>query len=266
MHDGVLVVLPDVVVDEDVLNSRVEGVDPERLPATDGVGVSDPPGGDGQDGGVKKRKKKATRRRDRSGGSTYVPVEVVLEASQTLGRAHVLVQASLAVAARHPLSGSAQHRRRLAAPDLPRRRVHVQLQRKRQDRSLLRDPRSTEDQPTPFPQRVLFFNWWRPAYWGAREGVIGLVLVLFKGASFTKHFLQAHSHMHMRNKSRGYVKRSIWCARLPKTHRGRKRHSANRYVVSPHLRIWMCSLCSPPGGSLIPMVLTLRSGRSGNSG
>lgn len=75
------------------------------------------------------------RRRDTSGGSTYVPVEVVPEASQTLCRAHVLVQASLAVAARHPLSSSAQHRRRLAAADLPRRRVHVQLQRERQDQS-----------------------------------------------------------------------------------------------------------------------------------
>lgn len=133
MHDGVLVILPDVVVDEDVLNSRVEGINPERLPATDGEGVSDPPGGDGQDGHGEKKQNKATRRRDRSGRSTYVPVEVVLEASQTLSRAHVLVQASLAVAARHTLSSSAQHRRRLAAADLPRRRVHVQLQRERQD-------------------------------------------------------------------------------------------------------------------------------------
>lgn len=49
MHNGVLVVLPDVVVDEDVLNSRVKGVDPERLPSMDGVVVNDPPGGDGQD-------------------------------------------------------------------------------------------------------------------------------------------------------------------------------------------------------------------------
>lgn len=57
MHDGVLVVLPDVVVEEDVLNSRVKGVDPERLPAMDGEGLSDPPGGDGQDGRVKKKKK-----------------------------------------------------------------------------------------------------------------------------------------------------------------------------------------------------------------
>lgn len=48
MHDGVVVVLPDVVVDEDVLDGRVEGVDPQRLPAADGEGVRGPPGGDTQ--------------------------------------------------------------------------------------------------------------------------------------------------------------------------------------------------------------------------
>lgn len=44
MHDGVVVVLPDVVVDEDVLDGWVKGVDPQRLPTADGEGVRGPPG------------------------------------------------------------------------------------------------------------------------------------------------------------------------------------------------------------------------------
>lgn len=44
MNDGVLVILADVVVYEDVLNVLVKGVDPQRLPPTNGVGIADPPG------------------------------------------------------------------------------------------------------------------------------------------------------------------------------------------------------------------------------
>lgn len=43
MDDGVLVVLPDVVVYEDVLHPLVKGVHPEGLPPTDGEGVGGPP-------------------------------------------------------------------------------------------------------------------------------------------------------------------------------------------------------------------------------
>lgn len=48
MHDGVVVVLPDVVVNEDVLDVKVKGVDPQGLPAADGEGVRGPPGWDTQ--------------------------------------------------------------------------------------------------------------------------------------------------------------------------------------------------------------------------
>lgn len=43
MDYGVLIVLPDVVVYEDVLDVAVEGVDPQWLPPTDGEGVTGPP-------------------------------------------------------------------------------------------------------------------------------------------------------------------------------------------------------------------------------
>lgn len=46
MHDGVVVVLPDVVVYEDVLDGPVEGVDPQWLSAADGESVRGPPGRD----------------------------------------------------------------------------------------------------------------------------------------------------------------------------------------------------------------------------
>lgn len=48
MHDGAGVILHDVVIDEDVLDGRVEGVDPQRLPTADGEGVRGPPGRDVQ--------------------------------------------------------------------------------------------------------------------------------------------------------------------------------------------------------------------------
>lgn len=44
MHDGILVILPYVVVYEDVLNILVKGVDPQRLPPTNGEGITSPPG------------------------------------------------------------------------------------------------------------------------------------------------------------------------------------------------------------------------------
>lgn len=44
MHDGVGVILPDVVVDEDVLDGQVKGVDPQWLSAADGESVGGPPG------------------------------------------------------------------------------------------------------------------------------------------------------------------------------------------------------------------------------
>lgn len=46
MHDGILVVLSDVVVDEDVLDMLVEGVHPQRLPPPDGEGITGPPEGE----------------------------------------------------------------------------------------------------------------------------------------------------------------------------------------------------------------------------
>ena len=45
VNDGFLVVLPDVVIEEDVLDGRVEGVHPEGLPPHQGARVLGPPGG-----------------------------------------------------------------------------------------------------------------------------------------------------------------------------------------------------------------------------
>lgn len=46
MNNGILIILPYVVIYEDVLNVVVERVDPQRLPPADGVCVSSPPGGE----------------------------------------------------------------------------------------------------------------------------------------------------------------------------------------------------------------------------
>lgn len=44
MNYGILVILPNVVVYEDVLNILVKGVDPQRLAATNREGITRPPG------------------------------------------------------------------------------------------------------------------------------------------------------------------------------------------------------------------------------
>ncbi len=51
MNYGILVVLAYVVIDEDVLNILVKGVDPQGLPPTDGVVINSPP--EGQTGAQK---------------------------------------------------------------------------------------------------------------------------------------------------------------------------------------------------------------------
>lgn len=44
MYYSILVILPNVVVYKDVLDRLVKGVDPQRLPPTNGEGISSPPG------------------------------------------------------------------------------------------------------------------------------------------------------------------------------------------------------------------------------
>lgn len=55
------------------------------------------------------------------------PFKVVLESSQTLDGAQVLVQASLSITARHSLLFSCQHHPPPVAADLPDGHVHLQL-------------------------------------------------------------------------------------------------------------------------------------------
>lgn len=43
MNDGVIVILPYVVVYKDVLNGLVKGVDPQWLPPVNGIGITNPP-------------------------------------------------------------------------------------------------------------------------------------------------------------------------------------------------------------------------------
>lgn len=54
-----------------------------------------------------------------------VPVKVVLEASQALHRAQVLVQASFSITGRHAIIGSAQDDSSLAAADFARSHIHT---------------------------------------------------------------------------------------------------------------------------------------------
>lgn len=65
VNDGVLVVLPDVVVEEDVLDGRVKGVHPQGLPPQQGVGVPGPPGNRG--GGGEERERREERYREKPG-------------------------------------------------------------------------------------------------------------------------------------------------------------------------------------------------------
>ena len=55
VNDGFLVVLPDVVIEEDVLDGRVEGVHPEGLPPHQGARVLGPPVGRRRRGGGRRR-------------------------------------------------------------------------------------------------------------------------------------------------------------------------------------------------------------------
>lgn len=49
INNGILIVLPYVVVYEDVLNMLIEWIDPEWLPPTVREGISSPPGQRGRD-------------------------------------------------------------------------------------------------------------------------------------------------------------------------------------------------------------------------
>lgn len=60
MNDGVLVILPDVIIYKDVLHILVKGVDPKRLPPTNGEGVSGPPEED-KNRGLERRAKQRSR-------------------------------------------------------------------------------------------------------------------------------------------------------------------------------------------------------------
>lgn len=122
MNDGVLIILPDVIIYEDVLHVLVKGVDPEGLPPTDGEGVAGPPEEEeesGLEGGA--------TRRSWAGATLWPPFKVVLESPQTLDGAQVLVQVSLSIPAGDALLRPRQHHPPPAAADLPDGHVHLQL-------------------------------------------------------------------------------------------------------------------------------------------
>lgn len=61
MNYGILVVLPYVVIYENVLDILVKGVHPQRLPPTDREGITDPPGWETQRTTMRKGRMKGQR-------------------------------------------------------------------------------------------------------------------------------------------------------------------------------------------------------------
>lgn len=94
INNGVSIVQTDVVVDEDVVNAGIMGVDPQGLPTSGGELISGP------------------------------PVKVVLEASDSLKGAEVVVQLSPVLPGGQALCSPCQHHLPLAAAYLPRGEVH----------------------------------------------------------------------------------------------------------------------------------------------
>lgn len=135
---SILIILSYVVIYKDVLYVLVKGVDPHRLPPTDGEGISNPPGQKTTNIGKGLEKLRIKPQNPQPGflrEAFCIPVIVVLKSSQTLHGAEVLVQTSLSIARGHPLLSSIQDDSLLAAADLARSHSHAQLSQEQEEES-----------------------------------------------------------------------------------------------------------------------------------
>lgn len=127
MYYGILVILPNVVVYKDVLDRLVKGVDPQRLPPTNGEGISSPPGRETHREQIWKMTYDRIQdpKLSMTSGWSYTPIKVILKAPQALDCAQILVQASFPITGRHPVFSSAQDDSSLVAADLARSHIHI---------------------------------------------------------------------------------------------------------------------------------------------
>lgn len=125
MNNGVFIILPYVIIYEDVLHTWIKGVDPKWLPPTNGEGITRPPREKPQ-----KELGKWQNPEKVDVSNRRIPLKVVLESSQALDRAQVLVQASFAIPRGHAVLVSCQHDTPLITADLPQGHVHFQLKHK----------------------------------------------------------------------------------------------------------------------------------------
>lgn len=95
MYDGILVILPNVVIYKDVLDRLVKGVDPQRLPPTNGEGISSPPGQETHRDQIWKMIQDP--KISMTSGRSYIPIKVILKAPQALDCAQILIQASFPI-------------------------------------------------------------------------------------------------------------------------------------------------------------------------